>query len=317
MIGISNWKIFIFFLTILILPSVSSELVPSAEGKVEKYLLLPYNFPWKIYDLEPPWYSAMAQGKALPILIYAYQLTGLDKYKDTADGILNSFFIDVTQGGITYKSNNSGWWYELYAGTGSKQPKVLNGMLFTLVALDEYYRATNDSKAKFLFDQGILSLENNLPLFDANGFSYYDLLQTPNKFEYHIIHIDLLNKLYNTTGESLFKFYADRWSKYNTTQVIRQAPANIQLDASFIPFVDYGIIDGINIGIQRNPVTVDHIAADYYGKFKLHGDDFSKRAFLNNIDWLVNNPIEVKVNNSHIPSKISEKIEKNLEVKNG
>ncbi|WP_231129209.1 D-glucuronyl C5-epimerase family protein [Candidatus Nitrosocosmicus hydrocola] len=279
------------------------------QGKDEKFLLLPYNFPWKIYELEPPWYSAMAQGKALPLLIYAYQLTGSEKYKETANGILNSFFIDVTQGGITYKTSNSGWWYELYAKNDSKKPKVLNGMLWTLVALDEYYRSTNDSKAKFLFDQGITSLKKNLHLFDADGFSYYDILKTQNKFEYHVIHIDLLNKLYNVTGEDLFKSYADKWSSHNLTQVVRQAPANIHLDSNFVPFVDYGIISGINIGIQRNPVTVDHIANDYYGKFLLHKDNFSKRAFLNNVDWLVDNAIEIRVNNSVIPSNMYQNLD--------
>ncbi len=291
------------------MPIVTLNLAQSAEGKTESYLVLPYNFPWHIYDLDPPWYSAMAQGKALPLLYYAYQLTGSEKYRDTADGILNSFFVDVSQGGITYKTNNSGWWYELYAGIHSKQPKVLNGMLLTLIALDEYYKAANDSKAKFLFDQGIMSLEENLPMFDAgNGFSYYDIHKRQNKLEYHIIHINLLNQLYNITEIDAFKFYANKWSKYNKSEVIHQAPANIQLDLSYVPFVDYS---NSSVGIQRNPVTVDHVANDYYKKFLLYQDDFSKRAFLNNMNWLVNNAIKNETNNFINPQEIGSTIDSN------
>jgi len=286
---------------VLVLPLLFTlNLTKSAEGKSNSFLILPYKFPWKIYDLDPPWYSSMAQGKALPLLIYAYQLTGLEKYRDTANGILNSFFVDVSDGGITYKTNDSGWWYELYAKNESKQPKVLNGMLWTLVALDEYHRVTNDNKSKFLFDQGIRSLQKNLPSFDVNGFSYYDILKTPNKLEYHIIHINLLNELYAITGIDSFKFYADKWSNYNKSAVIHQTPANIQLDSSYVPFVDYGNVSGDVIGIQRNPVTVDHIANDYYERFLSYKDEFSKRAFLNNMDWLVNNAVKKYVNTSSV-----------------
>ena len=304
-----NLKSFILFFLISIMTVIIFNLALIAEGKSESYLLLPYNFPWSVYYLDPPWYSAMAQGEALPLLIYAYQLTGLEKYKDTADGILNSFFVDVSKGGITYKTNNSGWWYELYAGTNSKQPKVLNGMLLTLVALDEYYRATNDSKAKFLFDQGTKSLEQNLPLFDAtNGFSYYDIHKRQNKLEYHIIHINLLNQLYNITNIDTLKFYSDKWAAYNKSDVIHQAPANIQLDLSYVPFVDYG---NSSVGMQRNPVTVDHVAKGYYEKFLLYKDDFSKHAFLNNIDWLVKNTIKNETNISFNPQEVGPRTDKN------
>ncbi len=51
---------------------------------------------------------------------------------------MNSFYIDVKDGGVTEKSNDKGWWYEEYAGKGGKNPRVLNEMEYTLLGLYDY-----------------------------------------------------------------------------------------------------------------------------------------------------------------------------------
>ena len=177
-----------------------------------------YSFPWKIGNntVEAPWRNAMVGGEALSPLVKAFQLSGNKTYIDTAKKILNSFYIDVKDGGVTYKTPNSGWWYEEYASDNStKEYKVLNGMIHALMGINEYFKMTNDSSAKFLFDQGILALKHDLPKYDNNGTSYYDRVGWPANSFYKSLHAIQLKQLYDMTHEPIFKTFYDRWNKYN------------------------------------------------------------------------------------------------------
>jgi len=177
-----------------------------------------YSFPWKIGNntVEAPWRNAMVGGEALNPLVKAFQLSGNKTYLDTAKKILNSFYIDVKDGGVTYKTPNSGWWYEEYASNNStKEYRVLNGMIHALLGINEYFKMTSDSSAKFLFDQGILALKNDLPKYDNNGTSYYDRLGWPANSFYESLHAIQLKQLYDMTHELIFKTFYDRWNKYN------------------------------------------------------------------------------------------------------
>lgn len=129
-----------------------------------------------------------------------------------AKKLLNSFFVEVKDGGVTYKTSQNGWWYEEYADNGGKDSRVLNGMMFAVLGIHEYYEYTNDSDAKYLFDQGILSLKMSISKYDNNGHSYYDILKNPPE-KYHKVHKQL-DMLYNITNEEIFKEYRDKWASY-------------------------------------------------------------------------------------------------------
>ena len=182
----------------------------------DNYSILEYKFPFPRYNLEPGWHSAMAQARAIKALIKTHQVIGDLKYSDTAHRLLNSFFVEVKDGGITYKSPNKGWWYEEYAANKnnkmSKAPWVLNGMMSALIDIFEYYNYTREPDAKYLFDQGILSLIINLPHYTFLGNrSYYDILGRPADPGYNTIHVKQLAILYNITGQTIFKKYHDLW----------------------------------------------------------------------------------------------------------
>jgi len=177
-----------------------------------------FSFPWKNgnHTVEPPWRNGMANGEVLSPLIKAYKLSGNKTYLDTAKSLLNSFYIDVKDGGVTYKTPNSGWWYEEYASrNATKEPRVLNGMIHSLLGIDQYFKDTNDTSAKFLFDQGILALKNDLPKYDNNGTTFYDRLGWPANLFYKSLHVVQLKQLYELTHEPIFKTFQDKWNKYN------------------------------------------------------------------------------------------------------
>ena len=182
------------------------------------YSLLQYNFPIPHYNLNPIWYSAMANGQALQVLIKAHETTQDLRYLIAAKSLLNAFFIEVKHGGITYKDSLNDWWYEEYASSSkyAKASRVLNGMLFTVLAIYDYYKYTNDADAKLLFDKGVNSIKKDLSKYNNNGYSYYDLLGNPAG-KYHQTHVILTKKLYDITGEPLFNEYSELWKNYNAS----------------------------------------------------------------------------------------------------
>lgn len=200
------------------------------------YSILQYEFPYPPYKMTPPWQSGMAQGLAVKTLIDTYKVTHEKRYLNATKALLNSFFVEVSNGGVTYKSPIEGWWYEEYAGKSGLEPRILNGMMFALLGIYEYYNYTHDPDSKYLFDKGILALDRNLPRYDNHGYSYYDALgrysyygflgRPASTYNYHLIHIDLLGKLYNITKDEIFKAFHDRWKNFNLNlQISKNDPS--------------------------------------------------------------------------------------------
>ena len=119
---------------------IQSDWILGNAWDMKNYSILAYSFEFDPYDMHPPWFSSMAQGLSVQALAYTYMLTSDQKYLSGAKKLLQTFFIDVKQGGVTHKTPDSGWWYEEYASpTASKEPRVLNGMMYTLIGLYEYH----------------------------------------------------------------------------------------------------------------------------------------------------------------------------------
>jgi hypothetical protein len=158
----------------------------------------------------------MANGLALEVLMKAHKTTLDSKYLITAKSLLNAFFIEVEDGGITYKDSLNEWWYEEYATNdkNAKISRVLNGMLFAVLGIYDYFKYTGDPDAKLLYDKGINSIKKELHKYNDDGYSYYDILRNPS-LKYHQIHIDLLKQLYDITGETILNEYHELWKSYN------------------------------------------------------------------------------------------------------
>jgi hypothetical protein len=95
-------------------------------------------------------------------------------------------------GGVIYKTPTNRWWYEEYAADNMNN--LLNGMIFSVLGIYDYHKYTEASEAKYLFDKGILAFKNNLALYDNKGDSFYDILKTPAKQNYHKTHVKLLQQ---------------------------------------------------------------------------------------------------------------------------
>lgn len=190
-------------------------------GKIE-FGVWEYSFPWKIYNLSPPWVSGMAQAVGIQILVRAYKITGNNIYLNPAKKALNAFFVEVKDGGLTYKDSEDEWWYEEYAHPQAVQSRVLNGMEHALIGIYEYWKFTGDRDAEILFKRGLQSLKSKIGNYDAKWWTYYDNLGTLANRKYHFINIELTKKLYEITNESIFLTLSEKWSKYKSPFFIRE-----------------------------------------------------------------------------------------------
>lgn len=177
-------------------------------------LVWEYKYAWPTYNITSNFISGMSQSGAIRVLAIAHNLTGEEKYIQTARKGLEVFYYEVDQGGVTYKDAD-GWWYEEYAQSGSvMEPRVLNGHMAVLIDLQEYYNLTGDGRAKELFDLGLSDLKANLNSYDTGVWSRYDLVGNNAVVKYHEFHLSQLDTLYVTTGDAIIKTYRDSWSYY-------------------------------------------------------------------------------------------------------
>lgn len=184
--------------------------------------ILPYRFPYPRYGLRKNWLSAMAQAQAVQVMVRADHATGDSRFLDHAGSLLGVFFIDVDCGGVTHKrlAGTSGWWYEEYAAPDGDDPRVLNGMLFVLIGLNELHEYTGDTASELLFARGLTTVVDLLPHYDRNGHSYYDALGNPAGGDYHEVHIRLLDSLYRITKHPTLAEYRDRWRAYADSPLV-------------------------------------------------------------------------------------------------
>jgi len=165
------------------------------------------------YRLKPPWVSAMAQGEAISVLLRASQLTENREYFRIAQKAIKSFEHDLSKGGVRNVDANGMVWYEEYPSNPPSH--VLNGFVFALLGIFDFYRITKDSGAYESWQKGILALKTNLRRYDLGYWSSYDLLERRAvSASYHQLHILQLKILAELTGENIFIDYAQRWESY-------------------------------------------------------------------------------------------------------
>lgn len=152
------------------------------------------SFEFPAYNLKPGWISAMTQGLAVSLLIRAFDHTQDVLFKDLAKRFFLALDIDVKSGGCKVIDSNGNIWLEEYPSNPSSF--VLNGYIFTLFGVYDYYKLTGSKEAEDLFNIGAESLNNNLCFYDANGWSKYDRVKDlcVNK-KYHLLHIQQLKAM--------------------------------------------------------------------------------------------------------------------------
>lgn len=167
------------------------------------------------YELQEHWPSAMAQGFGIMAMYEAFVLTKDSVYLNIVEKALNGYDVSVEKGGFTRFFNN-GRWYEEYPSPDPSQ--VLNGFIFSLGGLYDYYEATGSLKAEKLFEEGFKLLEEELCYYNLFFSSRYNLYKRNPQLAcaigsgsgdgYHHLHIEQLTWLYSKTGKGFLLNYA-------------------------------------------------------------------------------------------------------------
>lgn len=180
-----------------------------------------HHFDWEYRDtLRAPWYSGLAQGQAISVLVRAHQETGSEHHLATARLAMTSFFTPVAAGGVAFTDDHGDVWFEEYIV--SPPTHILNGFIWALWGVYDYFLATQDQAARDLSRRGVRTLARNLERYDLGFWSLYEqsgtrLPMVASPF-YHQLHIVQLRVLHRLTGEDKFAQVATRWEGYGRSR---------------------------------------------------------------------------------------------------
>jgi len=183
-----------------------------------------HNFDWEYRSmLHAPWYSGLAQGQGVSLLLRAYRATGAASYLDAAEKAFGSFLKSTGDGGVTFTDTRGNTWFEEYIV--SPPTHILNGFIWAIWGVYDYFLATESVTARNLFAQAALTLRENLARYDLGFWSLYEqsgtLLPMVASPFYHRLHVIQLRIMHRITGDEVFASYADKWEGYARSRTKR------------------------------------------------------------------------------------------------
>jgi heparosan-N-sulfate-glucuronate 5-epimerase len=170
--------------------------------------------------LQAPWTGSLASGNALSALLRGAEMFADARYSSAAESAYDG--LHAPRGSWTlFVEREDDLWYEEYPA--SRPLHVLNGHVYTLLAILDYARARDDAAAWARWERGVTTALKHLKEFDTGYWSIYDLrFREPANVHYHKnIHIPQLRILAQLTGMSEFTEVADRWERYLHSKVSR------------------------------------------------------------------------------------------------
>ena len=173
--------------------------------------------------LKAPWYSGLAQGQGLSVLVRAFAETRASKFEIAADRVYETLKLPIQDGGVVYRDDTDFPWIEEYLV--EPPTHILNGFIWALWGVYDYWLLTRKPEAFKLFQSYVGTIVKNLPRYDSGFWSYYEL--TPQRVKcvasnfYHRLHIVQLKIMHEMTGHPDFINYAEKWSRYLDNPVYR------------------------------------------------------------------------------------------------
>ena len=181
-----------------------------------------HHFDFEYRDtLKSPWYSGLAQGLGISVLLRAYKETNNIKYLDTYYEAWKSMTTLVDEGGVIHIDKNQNHWIEEYI---VKPPThILNGFIWALWGVYDSWKILNNNNAKDLFKKCCVTIEKNLEKYDNGFWSLYEqanvkLPMIASPF-YHKLHIVQLKILSNLSGINKFTDMANKWEFYSQSNI--------------------------------------------------------------------------------------------------
>jgi hypothetical protein len=174
-------------------------------------------FDWEYRSLlKSPWYSGLAQGQGISLLLRSYRETREEQYLEAAHKAFLSFTKSTAEGGVTFSDSSGNVWIEEYIV--SPPTHILNGFIWSMWGVYDYFLATGSAQASALFHKSVDTLRSNLARYDLGFWSLYQLsdhfIPMIASAFYHRLHVTQLNVMHRITGQDVFARYADGWDGY-------------------------------------------------------------------------------------------------------
>ena len=204
--------------------NVAAWLVDHLEKNPHGLAVWNHHFNWEYRDtLRAPWYSGLAQGQGISLLVRAYKETNEDRYLQSAKQAFVSFLKPASEGGIAFIDGSGDLWFEEYIV--SPPTHILNGFIWAAWGVYDYFLATRDNKVRDIFPRAVQTMLHNLDRYDLGFWSLYEqsgtrLPMVASPF-YHQLHIVQLSVMHRLTGENKFVQVADRWQSYTGSRIKR------------------------------------------------------------------------------------------------
>ena len=183
-----------------------------------------HHFDWEYRTpLRAPWYSGLAQGQGISLLLRAHREMNSTEYLNAAEHAFLSFQRSMDDGGVTYTDQKNNLWFEEYLVTPPTH--ILNGFIWAAWGIYDYFLVTQNAFAQELFARAVQTLRDNLVHYDLGFWSLYEqsgtrLPMVASPF-YHRLHIVQLRVMHMLTGDEIFTIYADRWENYTRSRAKR------------------------------------------------------------------------------------------------
>lgn len=170
------------------------------------------NGAWVTFEYENPGYpySSMAQGEGISLLLRAYIAFKDDRYIDAAKKALVFMLLPIEKGGTTRYEDDKVYFYEC-----PKEPLILNGWIFSIWGLYDYWKFFGDQHSKVILNKTLVTLENDLPAYDLGYWSKYEDKKRIASPFYHKLHVAQLRVMYELTGKEIYRVYANRWEAFS------------------------------------------------------------------------------------------------------
>lgn len=183
-----------------------------------------HHFDWPYRQLlRAPWYSGLAQGNGVSMLIRAAAETGDHAFADAAHRAFRSLELPVSRGGVLVTDKRGDVWIEEYIVDPPSH--ILNGFIWALLGVYDYARWSGRSDASALWERCVRTLEGRLDEFDTGWWSLYEAPNTGRpmlaSLYYHRLHAVQLRVLHELTGIEAFAARAARFEAYARRPVSR------------------------------------------------------------------------------------------------
>ena len=176
-----------------------------------------HDFDWPYREgLKAPWYSGLAQGAGLSLLVRAARVTRHEKYAAAAHTAFEPLHLDVARGGALVTDPKGDIWIDEFILHPTSH--VLNGFIWALWGVRDYAEWSGRSDASHLWTRAVGTLMRRLSDFDAGWWSLYEGRHRERAVlasrYHHALHITQLRVMHRLTRIASFGRFADRFQAY-------------------------------------------------------------------------------------------------------